>query len=283
MDWREYLTSLLSSVQIQAWQLQLETSEVRATTPMLRGVWGRALRHLDEEVYQQVFAGTPLGHRRVLRYILRPAPPDPVRAPAVEWILLGVDKGLEEVLWRAWDVAGGMGLGPNRVPFRIRARQPLGSNPWPLAAANSPLPGNAAATPCCLHFPTAVRLLRRGILLDKPTPQDVATAAMRRIASLAGLAGGDAYRDLMQAIREQAAGLTAAQWRGQRFDFVRWSGSQQRELNMHGVSGDLALPAGPGPLWPLFAAACWTHIGKGTVFGLGQLQITPLQSAKGFS
>ena len=30
------------------------------------------------------------------------------------------------------------------------------------------------------------------------------------------------------------------------------------------------LPDGPGPLWPLIAAATWIHLGKGTVFGMGQ-------------
>ena len=269
MDWHQHLEVLLSRVQIQAWQLMLDTPEVRATAPMLRGVWGRALRHLDEEAYQQVFVGDVLGHRRIPRYILRPAPPDPAIAPAVEWILLGVDEELEEVLWRAWDVASGMGLGPERTPFRIRERRSLsaGQSDWPL-------PGDPATTPCRLQFPTSVRLLRRGKLLAAPALEDVATAAVRRIASLAGIASGEAYRDLMRAVKQQAAATPAASWRGERLDFVRWSSTQQRELNLRGVTGELDLPTGPGPLWPLLAATCWTHIGKGAVFGLGQLCIT---------
>ena len=49
-----------------------------------------------------------------------------------------MDEELEEVLWRAWDVASGMGLGPERVPFRIRERRPLsaGQSDWPLLAAS---------------------------------------------------------------------------------------------------------------------------------------------------
>lgn len=46
---------------------------------------------------------------------------------------------------------------------------------------------------------------------------------------------------------------------------------------MPGVAGALDLPAGPGPLAPLLAAACWLHLGKGTIMGLGQLRITSLQ------
>ena len=78
----------------------------------------------------------------------------------------------------------------------------------------------------------------------------------------------------MRSVAEKAAGLTAGPWHGERRDLVRWSGAQRREIDLHGVSGSLELPGGPGLLWPLFAAACWTHIGKGTVFGLGQLRIS---------
>jgi len=56
---------------------------------------------------------------------------------------------------------------------------------------------------------------------------------------------------------------------------VRYSGSQKAEVELRGVAGSLALPVGPGPLSPLLAAAAWIHIGKGTVMGLGQLNITP--------
>ena len=268
MDWHKHLQALLSRVQIQAWQLLLDTPEVQATAPMLRGVWGRALRHLDEEAYQQVFAGKALGHRRIPRYILRPAPPDPAIAPAIEWILLGVEEELEEVLWRAWDVASGMGLGPERVPFRIRERRPLsaGQSDWPLT-------GDPATTPCRLQFCTPLRLVRRAALLTAPDLAAIATAAVRRCAGLADITGGEAYRDLMRAVGQQAATTPATPWRGERLDFVRWSSTQQRELNLRGVVGALDLPAGPGPLWPLLAAACWTHLGKGAVFGLGQLCI----------
>jgi hypothetical protein len=273
------LESLLARVEIRAWRLLLETPQVEATVPMLRGVWGRALRHLDEEAYRHIFVGDEqtAAHRRVSRYILRPAPPDPATAPAVEWILLGVEECLEPVAWRAWDVASGMGLGPQRIPFRIREHLPLSPSsevPWKLSDVNWPLLGEPAATPCCLAFSAPVRLLRRGALLTAPSPADIAIAALRRVAGLASQAGGEYYRDLMRSVVEKAAGLAAGPWHGERCDLVRWSGAQRREIDLYGVSGSLDLPGGPDLLWPLLAAACWTHIGKGTVFGLGQLRIS---------
>lgn len=134
--------------------------------------------------------------------------------------------------------------------------------------------GEPASTPCRLHFLAPVRLIRRGTLIEAPGLADIATAAARRAAGLAGEDRGEPYRNLIRGVQHEAAGLTAGPWRGERSDLVRWSAAQQREIDLYGVTGGLELPVGPGRLWPLLAAAGWTHIGKGTVFGLGQLCLT---------
>ncbi len=48
---------------------------------------------------------------------------------------------------------------------------------------------------------------------------------------------------------------------------------------MGGVTGELELPAGPGPLADLLAAAQWLHVGKGTVMGLGRIDVAPAGDA----
>ena len=274
----------MQRIEIAAWRLLIATPHVRANVSMLRGVWGRALRHLSKDAYQDVFVGAGPAHSRMPRYVMRPAPPDPATAPAIEWILLNVESRLEPVLWRAWDVASGMGIGPERVPFLIRSRVPLGvkgdsgvrsATRWCLSTVSWPLSGDPASTPCRLSFPAPVRLVERGALIAAPAFADIAAAAFRRLAGLAGKAAGTDYRDLMRAIRDAAAQARAGPWQGTRTDFVRWSGTQRRELDLHGVTGTLHLPAGPGHLWSLLAAGQWTHIGKGSVFGLGELRITP--------
>ena len=96
----------------------------------------------------------------------------------------------------------------------------------------------------------------------------------RRILLLAESAQTPLASDLVQEVLVAAEQLPVASWHGKRRNFVRWSGSQHCEVEMRGVAGTVELPAGAPGLWPLLAAGCWTHLGKGTVFGLGRMQIS---------
>ena len=288
MQLADQIKTLTGRIRLRSYRLLLDTPGVSATVPMIRGVWGQALLQIDENVYRSVFAGEGPPHFRLPRYALRPAPPDPATAPAIEWILFTVDGAdiQEAVLLRAWHAACSMGLGPNRTPFRIREFTPLGptgkldgdraTDAWPLSMATWPTNGSSAAAPCQVNFGVPLRLTRRGRLLLQPNYSDIAVAAVRRIASLANCGSGEAYRDLIRAVRAEASYMPATPWRGGRQDLVRWSGAQNREIDLYGVVGGFGLPEGPGRLWPLLAAARWTHIGKGTVFGLGQPEIHSL-------
>jgi hypothetical protein len=270
------LLPLLRRLAVLPRLLVLDTPGVRASVPMLRGVWGAALHGLDPEAYAAVFApptpNTPVG------YLLRPAPPGPHDAPGLHWFLFGDACRREEVLRRAWDVASGMGLGPQRRRWFVRRWTTLGpdgqesgdSRPWTLDAVRWPLAPDA---PCRLHFPAPLRLLRRGRLLEQPTLADLAVAAGRRIAALLPEADRPCWEALAPAILALARGRPAGPWQGARLDLVRWSARQQSDVDLHGLSGVLPLPAGPGDLWPLLAAASWLHLGKGSAIGLGQLCI----------
>ena len=279
----DQLKSLADQVRIRAVRVLLDTPEVEATVPMIRGVWGRALHGVDEEAYRRIFTGTGPAHRRLPRYVMRPAPPDPATAPAIDWILVGRDAeaGLG-VLNRAWDVACSMGLGPVRARFRIRDQIPLcpeGASHedfWPLSLAPWPIPGAPGSTPCRIAFEEPLRLTRRKKLLLQPAYGDIAVAALRRMAAFAGCASGEVYRDLARAVRAESAYLPATRWVGERRDLVRWSGAQAGEIDLHGTVGSLDLPEGPGQTWPLLAAAQWIHVGKGSVFGLGRPDVRVL-------
>lgn len=353
MPLSEQIRLFLREIVVLPRRMLLETPGVQATVPMLRGVWGAALHDLDSDVYAAVFspvedrpggrtADEGFANGCVAGYVLRPATPDPEFAPAIEWILIGDAVGREHLLRRAWDVASGMGLGPERRRFYLRQWIVLGpdglaqerGSPWLLSDATWHLPeqsvssaaglwcrrpacvsatitpqtvqraelpagatetaapqlaarqaagtaapqADARTDPCRLCFPAPLRLRRHGQLIEQPTLSDLIVAACRRVrAFLPGdtRAGWDSLsREALELSRTVPAGA----WQGSRLDLHRYSGRQKEELDLHGVSGSLELPEGPGELWPLLAAAQWLHLGKGTVMGLGQLCVDRLEA-----
>ncbi len=124
-------------------------------------------------------------------------------------------------------------------------------------------------------FPAPLRILRQDRLVREPTLTDLVVAACRRFRSFLPtetLADWDQVTQQAVAVSHE---IPQGRWVGDRLDLLRYSARQREELQINGVSGWLDLPAGPGPLWPLLAAAQWLHIGKSTVIGLGQLRIEP--------
>lgn len=291
MDFSRQMASSLEIVQVLPRRILLDTPGVAATVPMLRGVWGAALHELDGDVYRTVFAPQAEGGEEAASlYVLRPAPPDPDFAPAIEWLSLGAAIASDGVLRRAWDIASGMGLGPQRQRFHIR--RVLGFNPdgtasrdeiwgagtegparsWPLSDAAWPLP-DPPATPCRLVFAVPLRLRRHGRLIEEPTLPDLIVAATRRIGAYLPAECRAVWKELSREALELARATPAGPWRGERLDLHRYSASQDAELDLHGVAGSLDLPRGPGELWPLLAAVQWLHLGKSTVMGLGQMRV----------
>jgi len=275
----------LDRIEVLPRRVLLETPAVAASVPMLRGVWGAALRGLDPAVYRRVFEGRAAPGAAGVQtdtpqYILRPAPPDPQFAPAMEWILIGDAIRADETLRQAWFIASGMGLGADRRRFQLRqwlrldaaGRAAEDGRPWPLGQAAWPWPEPETA-PCRLRFDAPLRLRRKGRLIEQPTLADIAVAATRRVATFLPAEDRAAWQPFAERLHGFARRTPQGPWQGDRLDLARYSGRQQRELELHGISGSLPLPAGPGPLWPLLAAAAWLHIGKGTVMGLGQLRI----------
>ena len=277
------LLCLLDRIEVSPRRLLLSTGNVRATVPMLRGAWGRALKHLDAGAYACVFEGrkqtASRGVERQPLYLIRPSPADPAFAPALDWILIGAARQFERALWHAWTVAAEAGIGPRRMPFGIRQALWLDSRSattreeqrWPLREAADTMRQNASMTGTIrLRFRAPLRLLRQGRLIERPTFTDIALSMSRRLVALDGTMESAEARALLDAVLVSAAQVPRGAWEGSQSDFVRWSGSQNREIEMHGVAGSLDLPEGPGALWPLLAAGQWLHVGKGSVFGLGE-------------
>lgn len=275
------LISVLSCIRVRPKRLLLATPGVVTTVPMLRGVWGAALHDLDPLVWRMVFEGRGSGTQRTPLYVLRPAPPDPDTAPAIEWMGFGAALSHDATLWRAWDVAAKKGLGPKRRGFSIRSShnlRPDGSATpaddesldWTLdqAALRVPAPGS-----CNLVFDAPLRLVRDGRLCTTPTLVDLVLGGLRRLRPLLPDGVQAELREIWRPALQLACRIPSGPWQGARADLVRWSARQGAELELRGVSGVLELPEGAGSLWPLLTALKWLHIGKGTVFGLGQMTI----------
>ncbi len=283
LNWVHELQLLLQDILILPRRILLETPQVHATVPMLRGVWGAALHGLDRKVYAAVFDPVNSNGDQPPGYLLRPAPPDPHFAPAVEWFLLGNAIRYDSTLLRAWDIASGMGLGPSRQRFFFRSTLVLGPNgspssdrvPWPLSRAAWPLPGDPEHTTCRLVFPAPLRIRYRGRLVTRPQLPDIVAAALRRIGAFLPDEHRSSWKQIRQVAMQLAREIPCGAWHGERLDLHRYSARQKSEIDLFGVSGHFQLPEGPGPLWPLLLAASWLHVGKGTVMGLGQVQIEP--------
>ncbi len=274
----------LEQVWILPRRLQLDTGRVYATVPMLRGVWGRAMHEHFPELYGRVFQvpSRPGPVAQGPPYLLRPAPPDAEWAPAVEWILISPAIQYLGRLLECWQRAGHYGLGPQREPFRIvrqgtlRPDGEVGEAPSPWSLAQALWPCASPVTPCRLEFIAPLRLRHRGRLVEHPTLVDVVAALVRRLGGMLPEAYQPLWVDLGRVLRARAEQLPAqcGPWRRQHL--LRYSGAQNQELELHGVVGTITLPEGPQELLPLLAAAQWVHVGKATVFGLGQLVVHSL-------
>ena len=269
---------LLAAIPILPRRLLLDTPGVEATVPMLRGVWGAALHDIDLAAYRAVFEtgesdGTPAA------YLFRPAPPAPHFAPAINWFLFGPALDHEQALLEAWRVAAARGLGPRRRPFTVRrvaGLVPSGegraeATAWTLDQAA--WPAGSASAPCRLSFPAPLRLRRQGRLIKRTSLADLVVAAGRRITAFLPPDERDAWQRQSAAWLELARDTQQTPWAGARLDLHRYSGRQQSEMDLRGVTGWLELTEGPGELAPLLAAVQWLHLGKGAVMGLGQLVV----------
>ena len=244
---REIL-NLLARVEILRHRILLDTGTVRATAPMLRGAWGRALHQLDLEAYRQVFEGRRANNANDQSplYVVRPAPPNPAFSPAFDWILVGHANRFESTLFRAWTIASEFGLGSKREPFSIRQVKWLDAcshtgtdrQSWHLSNAAENTRGEfAGGSPLQLIFNSPLRLIRNGKLIERPTFADIALALSRRLFRLCDEENRESIRELTNTVVDEAKRLPADAWQGKRSDFIRWSGTQQRPLDLHGVSG----------------------------------------------
>lgn len=287
------LLELFDTVRILPLQLEIEFEDTAPPLSLLRGIWGSALYQLDRSVYDLVF------HRenardgsQIPQYVLRYADLGDGGQTTIEWILFGPAIDHLQTLWRAWDMAGGMGIRRNdqQQPFVVsgcvglapggqRLESPAA---WRLSQLAPLWTSNPVVEPCRVTFHSPLKLDRkdpqsgRDRLLSEPTYQDICKAMAHRMALMEAPANRDTWWELRKHVEEVSGRLPSTSGAWERNHVWRYSARQSAPVELHGVSGWFELPSGAGVVWPLLAAACWLHIGKSTIIGLGQPVVTSL-------
>ncbi len=179
------------------------------------------------------------------------------------------------------------GLGSRRVPFvlqRVAAQSADGG--WQVGFERGvrrwcgtvpaveprwqPLDGRRAR----LRLLTPARMKVDGRLAHRFSFRTMAFKMLRRTAELAhfyvpGQRPSWDFEELLE--RAEAVRIDRAQLRWQ--DWQRYSNRQGRKMKLGGVVGEIELSGELAPFAPLLRTAEVIHVGKGTTFGLGRLQV----------
>ncbi|MBF0152728.1 MAG: CRISPR system precrRNA processing endoribonuclease RAMP protein Cas6 [Magnetococcales bacterium] len=122
-----------------------------------------------------------------------------------------------------------------------------------------------------LNLLTPLRIQREGKPLGpgRLTPRDFLLTLARRISLLAEFHAGVRLGLDFSDLTHRAEALTAHGSLGWR-DWTRWSGRQQQEMTLGGVTGRWTLRGDLTPFWSLLYLGQWLHVGKNATFGLGR-------------
>jgi hypothetical protein len=130
-----------------------------------------------------------------------------------------------------------------------------------------------------LRLHTPLRMKRDGRFVG---PRDFRLADLlrhlyTRLERLAELYGGAPERFAAGPAAGWAGGIELDGVRLRWHDWTRWSSRQHALMQLGGLLGELTL-AGPAlaEVWPALWAGQWTHVGKGTAFGLGDYRLEPI-------
>ena len=142
--------------------------------------------------------------------------------------------------------------------------------PVTLAALDSHMPSGEQLD---LRFLTPTRLVYSGHLVPEPHFHILFRMLLRRISNLMYFHCGTEldvdFRALIQAATHVEKGSSDLQW----YDWKRYSSRQQRHLKQGGLVGTVTYHGNLQPFWPFLQLGVFTHVGKGTSFGLGKFRI----------
>ncbi|GBC95311.1 hypothetical protein HRbin16_01098 [bacterium HR16] len=124
-----------------------------------------------------------------------------------------------------------------------------------------------------VRFVTPTRLRFEGKLTDEVEFHHLIRALLHRLSSLLYFhCGTEPAMDFTRLI-EQAQGVRTVRRSLQWVEQERYSRRQRSRLQMGGFTGEAVFEGDIEPFLPLLVAGEYVHIGKGTVMGLGKIQL----------
>lgn len=188
----------------------------------------------------------------------------------------------------AWQRAGQRGLGKANARFavaEISLLQPTGHSAISIYNQAEGLTGlvpepvfwtpsvQAIPEQVQLRFITPCRSKKDGRLVTPANfePRGFLIALVRRIEALRAQHDPDSLALDIQALIQATARVQMSQAKLEWTEVTRRSSRQQTEMQLGGVTGSMVLSgAGLEQLYPLLELGQWLHVGKNTLFGLGQ-------------
>jgi hypothetical protein len=134
----------------------------------------------------------------------------------------------------------------------------------------------AAALPpgrLTVRFLTPARLKHNGKYVRIPEFHVLVRALLRRLSSLAYFHCGARWETDYAGLVAQAGQVRLADSGARWVDWERYSGRQEREINLGGIVGEATYQGDLAPFLPLLAAGELVHVGKATVFGNGMMEV----------
>lgn len=195
-------------------------------------------------------------------------------------LLLGSAVGLQTLAALAVERLAAAGLGERRKRFAVQEIayqdaagrfRPLGRSLAPsLLPPRNGLPNEAFT----LHFRTPARFKVGGQLVRSLDFRALVFRMLARLLELAHFFGDRAAVDWnFGPLLRHAGGVRIVEQRLGWQDFKRYSARQQTEMTLGGFIGSLRLEGDLAPFAPLLRTAEIVHVGKGTTFGLGRVEV----------
>ena len=185
-------------------------------------------------------------------------------------LLIGSARDLQDPAVEAVREMARTGLGADRRAFRLIETSVAEAAPGPEAP-----PGDAELRRLTLRWLTPVRLISGGRRLHRLPVEELVDRAVQRLAALAHLfddgpepreGDREPWRAAARAVQVERSEL---RW----LDLHRYSNRQRRRHALGGLVGEMRLRGDLAPLRKLLQGIEIFHVGKGTTFGLGRLEV----------